>query len=92
MWLKSATDKMRVPKNNRLFFSGGGSGRIAYQERGERGRWHDKFYIPDGETMTLSKLRAINHKKEAGYWGHALDDFAKWYIENINLKFTFLKV
>jgi XTP/dITP diphosphohydrolase len=69
------------PNKDPIVFSGGGNGRIAYEARGERGRWHDKFYIPDGETMTLSELRAIDHEREAGFWGHALDDFAKWYKE-----------
>ena len=67
------------PGEEPVLFSDGGTGRIAFQARGERGRWHDKFYIPDGEEKTLSELRAINHEYEAQFWGHALDDFAKWY-------------
>lgn len=65
-----------------IVFSGGGDGQIAYEAKGDRGRWHDKFYIPDGETMTLSELRAVDHQREASFWGHALDDFATWYIKN----------
>lgn len=68
------------PGKEPMVFSGGGTGSIAYEAKGERGRWHDKFFIPDGETQTLSELRAIDHEKEAGFWGHALDDFANWYI------------
>ena len=71
------------PNTEPVVFSGGGTGRIAYEQRGELGRWHDKFYIPEGEEMTLSELRAIDHAREAAYWGHALDDFAKWYLERI---------
>ena len=70
------------PGKDPVVFSGGGTGRIALQAQGERGRWHDKFYIPDGETKTLSELRSIDHEYEAQFWGHAIDDFAKWYIQN----------
>ena len=45
------------------------------------GRWHDFFFIPDGEEKTLSALREIDYEKEASYWGDAKDQFAKWYIE-----------
>ena len=64
-----------------VVFTGGGTGTIAYEPKGERGRWHDKFYIPDGETMTLSELREMDYEKESTYWGDAKDQFAKWYIE-----------
>ncbi len=67
------------PNQKAVVFSGGGTGKIAYEARGELGRWHDKFYIPDGETRTLSELRAIDHTYEASFWGNALDNFAKWY-------------
>lgn len=56
------------------------------EAKGEKGRWHDKFYIPDGEEKTLSELRAINHEYEAQFWGHPLDDFAKWYKEKLERK------
>ena len=46
-----------------IVFSGGGTGTISYEARGVRGRWHDKFYIPDGENKTLSELREINYEK-----------------------------
>jgi len=46
------------------------------------GRWHDLFYIPDGETQTLSELREKDELYEAKFWGTATDDFAKWYKEN----------
>ena len=68
--------------NKAIVFSGGGTGTIAYEARGKRGRWHDKFFIPDGETRTLSELRDIDYEKEASYWGDAKDQFAKWYKEN----------
>lgn len=56
-------------------------GMIAYEPRGERGRWHDKFYIPDGEVKTLSELRKIDYEYESSFWGTAKDDFARWYKE-----------
>ena len=62
-----------------VVFTGGGKGTIARESRGELGRWHSKFYIPDGETHTLSELQALNPVREATYWGTAIDDFAQWY-------------
>ena len=69
------------PGGEPVIFTGGGTGTIALEPKGERGRWHDKFYIPDGETQTLSELREIDYEKEASYWGNAKDGFAKWYVE-----------
>ena len=70
------------PGGEPIVFTGGGTGTIAIEARGDRGRWHDKFYIPDGEDKTLSELRDIDYEKEASYWGDAKDQFAKWYKEN----------
>ena len=70
------------PGQEPIVFCGGGTGIIAFEPRGERGRWHDKFYIPDGETKTLSELREENHEYEASFWGTAKDDFAKWFKAN----------
>lgn len=71
------------PNKEPIVFSGGGTGTISYEARGTRGRWHDKFYIPDGETKTLSELRDINYEYEASFWGDAKDQFAKWYTNNV---------
>lgn len=71
------------PNKEPIVFSGGGTGTIAYEAKGARGRWHDKFYIPDGETKTLSELRDINYEYEASFWGDAKDQFAKWYANNV---------
>ena len=65
------------PVEESVVFTGGGTGTIAKEARGTRGRWHDKFYIPDGETRTLSELRDIDYEYEASFWGTAKDDFAK---------------
>ena len=69
------------PGGEPIVFTGGGTGRIAYEPKGIIGRWHDLFYIPDGEEKTLAELREIDYEKEASYWGDAKDKFAKWYIE-----------
>ena len=70
------------PGEEPVVFTGGGTGTIAKEARGTRGRWHDKFYIPDGEIRTLSELIDIDYEYEASFWGTAKDDFAKWYKEN----------
>ena len=74
------------PGTKAIVFSGGGTGTIAYEARGTRGRWHDRFYIPDGESKTLSELREIDYTREATFWGDAKDQFAKWYKENYLVK------
>ena len=71
------------PNKEPVVFSGGGTGKIAFEPKGARGRWHDKFYIPDGETKTLSELREENYEYESTFWGDAKDQFAKWYKENV---------
>ena len=52
------------PGGEPIVFTGGGTGTIAYEARGTLGRWHYKFYIPDGETKTLSELREIDREYE----------------------------
>lgn len=69
------------PNLEPIVFSGEGYGTISFSAKGNRGNWHDKFYIPDGETKTLSELRDIDYELESSYWGNAKDQFAKWYIE-----------
>lgn len=71
------------PNGEPIIFTGSGEGEISYEARGNMGRWHDKFFIPKGETKTLSELRELDYQKEATYWGNAINDFAKWYQENI---------
>ncbi len=71
------------PGQEPIVFNGGSTGTLEYESRGTLGSWHSKFYIPDGETKTLSELQAEDYEKEAHYWGTALDDFAKWYKEKL---------
>ncbi len=70
------------PGEKAVVFKGGNSGSIAYESKGRLGRWHDKFFIPNGENMTLSELREMDYEKEASYWGDAKDQFALWYLSN----------
>ena len=74
------------PGKNPIVFTGGGTGTISLEARGNLGRWHDKFYIPDGETKTLSELREINPEYEDQFWGTAKEDFAEWYKNKEELK------
>ena len=71
------------PGQEPIIFTGGSTGTIAYEAKGELGRWHDKFYIPTGETKTLSELRAQDRDYEATFWGTAKYDFAEWYLKKI---------
>lgn len=70
------------PSQEPLVFSGGSYGTISKRSRGTRGRWHSMFFIPDGETKTLSQLQEENYENEARFWGTAIDDFANWYKAN----------
>lgn len=70
------------PNKEPVIFSGGSTGTISREAKGSLGRWHDFFYIPDGETETLSQLREKDELYEAKFLGTAIDDFAKWYKEN----------
>lgn len=65
-----------------IVFTGGGTGTISTEARGTIGRWHDKFYIPDGETEILSEIREKDRDYEAKFWGTAKFDFAEWYKKN----------
>lgn len=67
------------PGGEPKIFCSGGYGTIALKASGDRGRWQDKFFIPDGESETLSVLRDKNYEKEASYWGDAKDQFAIWF-------------
>lgn len=65
-----------------IVFIGSSTGTISKVAKGNLGRWHDKFYIPDGEKKTLSELREIDRDYEAKFWGNAKYDFAEWYKNN----------
>ncbi len=69
------------PDEEPVLFTGGSTGTIAFKPSGSVGRWHDLFFIPDGETETLSVLREKDYDYEAKFWGNAADDFAKWYVQ-----------
>lgn len=70
------------PGEEPIVFTGGGTGTVSLEAKGTLGRWHDRFYIPDGETKTLSELRELDREYEAKFWGTAKYDFAKWYKAN----------
>ena len=66
------------PGKDPVVFSGGSTGTIATEMRGGDGRWHDFFYVPDGETRTLAEIGDEDAAKKASYYGSAIDDLAKW--------------
>lgn len=69
------------PGGEPVIFKGGGTGEIAKSARGKDGRWHDFFFVPDGETRTLSEIGDVDPALKASYYGHAIDDLAKWLQE-----------
>ena len=74
------------PGKDPIIFTGGSRGKISLEARGVRGRWHDLFYIPNGETKTLSQLREEDELYEAQFWGTAINDFVKWYRNHLKNK------
>ncbi len=74
------------PGGEPIVFSGGGTGSISLEAKGNIGRWNDLFYIPDGETKTLGELREIDKDYEAKFWGNAKYDFADWYVSYLKNK------
>ncbi len=77
------------PGQEPIVFTGGSTGNIAHDCRGVRGRWHDKFFIPDGEDRTLSEIHETDPIYKGLFWGDAIESFGRWYATNI-LKQTFV--
>lgn len=72
-----------APGEEPIVFSGGSVGTIAYESKGnpELGRWHDMFFIPNGENRTLCEIRETDPEYESKFYGTAADEFAEWYIQ-----------
>ena len=66
------------PGGEPIIFSGGSTGTITDAPRGNDGRWHDFFYVPDGETKTLSEIGDEDSTRKTSFYGHAIDDLAEW--------------
>jgi XTP/dITP diphosphohydrolase len=66
------------PGGEPIIFAGGSTGTIAKESRGKDGRWHDFFFVPDGETRTLAEIGDENPILKNSYYGTAVDDLAKW--------------
>ena len=66
------------PGNEPVIFSGETLGTITGEARGEDGRWHDFFFVPDGETKTLAEIGDEDPVKKALLYGNAIHDVAKW--------------
>lgn len=64
-------------------FTGGTTGTLAYQSSGQSSRWVDKFFIPDGETETISAIRDKDYQKANRFWGNAKEKLFYWLKENI---------
>lgn len=66
------------PGGEPVIFTGGSTGTITDAPRGNDGRWHDFFYVPDGETKTLSEIGDEDPTRKTSFYGHAIDDLAEW--------------
>lgn len=61
-------------------FIGGSDGTIAMEESGKSSRWVDKFFIPDGETRTISAIRDENYEEANKYWGDAKQQLVNYLL------------
>lgn len=66
------------PGNKPIIFTGGSTGTITKKPRGHDGRWHDFFFVPDGETKTLAEIGDEDPIRKTSFYGSAIDDLAKW--------------
>jgi XTP/dITP diphosphohydrolase len=66
------------PNQEPKVFSGGSTGTIALEASGESSRWLDHFFIPDGETKTISVIRDKDYEKSNKFWGDAKEQLAEW--------------
>ena len=71
------------PNKEPVVFVGENYGTISMVPRGKDGRWHDFFYIPDGEIRTLAEIGDESPEEKASKYGDAIDQFAKWAKENL---------
>ena len=44
--------------------------------------WVDKFFIPDGETRTISQIRDDNYEESNQYWGDAKQQLVEYLLKN----------
>lgn len=71
------------PDKEPVVFTGKNHGTISKEPHGKDGRWHDFFYIPDGETRTLAEIGDKSPEEKTSKYGDAIDQFAKWAKENL---------
>lgn len=69
------------PGKEPIVFTGESYGTISTSPRGKDGRWHDFFYVPDGETRTLAEIGDEDPEEKVRKYGDAIDQFAKWAKE-----------
>ena len=65
---------------NQKYLLGGSDGTIAMKESGKSSRWVDKFFIPDGETRTISAIRDENYEESNKYWGDAKQQLVNYLL------------
>ena len=70
------------PGGEPIIFSDKIYGTISTESRGKDGRWHDFFFIPDGETRTLAEIGDEDVDAKIKNYGNAVEQFAEWYKEN----------
>lgn len=71
------------PGKDPIVFTGETMGTISMESRGKDGRWHDFFFIPDGETRTLAEIGDADKTEKAMKYGDAIHKFAKYAKENL---------
>jgi XTP/dITP diphosphohydrolase len=71
------------PNKSPKVFTDGTIGALAYRSSGQSSRWVDKFFIPEGESETISAIRDKDYQKANSFWGNAKGKLFYWLKENI---------
>lgn len=69
------------PRQKPKVFIGGSNGVVAMKESGKSSRWVDKFFVPDGETRTISAIRDEDYEESNKYWGDAKQQLVNYLLD-----------
>lgn len=74
------------PDQEPVVFTGGSEGEIAFVPSGKSSRWVDQFFIPTGETRTISEIRDLDYAEANQYWGDAKEQLLNYLLNHAKTK------
>jgi non-canonical purine NTP pyrophosphatase (RdgB/HAM1 family) len=69
------------PGGKSKVFTGGSMGTIALHPTGKSSRFVDKFFIPNGETETISVIRDRDYVRANAFWGRGKEQLLRWLVK-----------